>query len=136
MQITDKGIKRLEPGFILNLRKNIFLDKINIELSYKNLEEDILIKDEEIFNKLKEEERRLKAKNEQNQRIEEEIKKIKQIKKKMSENKEMPKSFIPKKISSNRIFHKQQEPNILEEWKDEEFWPNQKSLCPYDEMEI
>ena len=52
IQISEKGIIRLEPGFIGNLRKNILLGNIN-KVSYKDLEEDELIKEEEYFKNLK-----------------------------------------------------------------------------------
>ena len=53
IQMTDKGIKRLEPGFIQNMRKNLYLDSIKQILSYENLKGDEIIKDEECFNNIK-----------------------------------------------------------------------------------
>lgn len=51
IQLNENGNTRLEPGFKENLRKNIFLDKINKELVYENVKENEIIKDEEYLNK-------------------------------------------------------------------------------------
>ena len=53
VQMTEKGIKRIEPGFIQNIRKNIYLDSITQILSYESVKGDEVIKDEECFNNIK-----------------------------------------------------------------------------------
>ena len=47
IQLTEDGITRFEPGFRPNVRKNLFLDKITETISYENLNENEIIKDEE-----------------------------------------------------------------------------------------
>ena len=53
IQLNENGITRFEPGFKPNLRKNIFLDKMNEKLIYENLVENEIIKDEEYLDNLK-----------------------------------------------------------------------------------
>ena len=54
LQTTENGIIKLQPGFIANLRANIYLDSFyKKKLSNENLDEDKLIKDEKYINKLK-----------------------------------------------------------------------------------
>ena len=55
IQMTEGGITKLEPIFIKNLRKNIFIQEIINELPNINLEEDDFIKEEEAISNLKNE---------------------------------------------------------------------------------
>ena len=53
LQMTENGITRMEPGFNLSIRKNIYLNKIPENLFNINLNDENVIKDEEYFDKLK-----------------------------------------------------------------------------------
>ena len=49
IQMKKEGITKLEPGFKKNSKTNVFLDKIRGYLSEQDIDEDEMIKDEEIL---------------------------------------------------------------------------------------
>ena len=49
IQMKTEGITKLEPGFKKNSKTNVFLDKIRGYLSEQDIDEDEMIKDEEIL---------------------------------------------------------------------------------------
>ena len=49
IQMKKEGITKFEPGFKKNSKTNYFLNKIKGSLSYQNLDEEEIIKDEEIL---------------------------------------------------------------------------------------